>query len=183
MPAPLKLVSVGGRAEEISSLMQDQAQLFGGAEVKVGKVAGIQIFRFEATIPLEDKTLELSLYAAEGQSDFRGVYQTLTANAHGVIGFIPADLTRIEESMLVLGRLHSCFQERKKQGEELMFMLQYHWAMNANGQPHPEELDRALGLNPETMQRVFTEENTSNQAEATIALLERCLQAQAREVA
>ena len=113
-----------------------------------------------------------ALYALAGRPDFRSLYQLLLSNADGVIALIPADLNRCSESAKILGHLQKWLQDKKEEGRELPFLLQYHWSERAT-KPSPEELDRALGVKPEAVERVFTQAGAPEQEKPILALLKK----------
>lgn len=115
-----------------------------------------------------------TLYLAPSESDFRGIYEPLLANADGVIGLVPAELSRINESPAILVSVHQVLQQRRASAQELRFLLQYHYPAGAQA-PAPEQIDQALGVNPKAVARIFTSADSPNQSQAVATLLEECL--------
>lgn len=173
MASLLKLVCLGGAAAEVQALIEAQASAFEDAKVEQGFVAGCAVLRLESRVEIDGTKQRFALFALAGRPDFRDVYQRLLSNADGVIGLIPTDLARSSESAKVLGHLQKGLQTRLEEGHELPFLLQYQWAEQAQA-PTPEEVDQALQVNPQAVERVFTRVGDSGQENATMALLKKC---------
>lgn len=171
MPAPLKIVILGGNNAEVADLMAELAYDLGEVPVEVGAIAGGEIHRFAANYPAEGEAVTaINCYGVASGLDFRGVYPALLKGAHGAIGLIPANLSRIEASRRILGPLHQSLLDQKDQGTELALVLQYHWPQDGSA-PSPEELDQALGVNPKAIERVFTQSDGSEQSKGLKKIL------------
>ncbi len=172
----LKLVCLGGSVQEAVYFMKAQAEFFGGVEIHKGKVGGVEVLRFEAIFVSERERQPFSLFSLAEVPDFRGVYQLLLANAHGAIALIPADVSRIPDAREVVIPLYQMMEERRKEDEELPVIVQYHWDGQGSA-PSAEGLDRALGVNPQLVERVFTraDSDSSAQVAGTLALLKKAV--------
>ncbi|MDQ8190697.1 hypothetical protein [Roseibacillus persicicus] len=168
MAVPLKLVLFGPTAEEVSALIEALAGQF-QSDVAKGEVAGASIYRF--TVQGGESAASFALYAASQESDFRGVFETLATGADGLIALIPADLSRIEESRRTLGHLHRGLTALRNKNEQVAFLLQYHSPAQATG-PSVPELDQALGVNPNAVQRAFSQEGQPNMRDGLQAILQ-----------
>ena len=173
MADSLKLVCLGGTPEEVVSLMGAYSSAFGDAELERGVVAGSEVLSFKSSLEVGESQQRFTLYALAGQPDFRSVYQLLLSNADGVLGWVPADLNRCGESSKVLIHILKAVQLKKDEERELPFLLQYNWSDSTNG-PSPEELDQALGVNPQVVTRVFTSADTPEPKMVMTTLLEQC---------
>lgn len=166
----LKLVLIGETADEVNQLMRAQAHAIGGARIKVGPVAGVNVMHFRGSCETGTGPKDFTLYALAGIPDYGDLYRVLLGNADGVVAVIAAASPETKGSLRLLGELQKAMLARREQGGELPFVLQYHYP---NSQPGltVEELDRALGVNPDAVARVATFADQSNQTSATLALL------------
>lgn len=157
---------------EVKELLGLLAQSMKGSEISHGEVAGSRVCRFSGVEKLE-KGLEreFTVYGASMEFDFRGVLNLLVGNADGLIGLIPADLTRVGESRKVLTSLHRVLEAYRAEEKELPIAIQYHWALQQTGLS-PEELDQNLGVNPQVVARVLSHAGDDNIRTGILALFE-----------
>ena len=173
MAQPLKFVFLGTTALEVKELLGQLAQMMNGSELTSGELAGTQIYRFSREGTLQDKTPGgFTVYGGSIESDFRGALSLLVKNADGVVGIVPADLTRAAESRKVLGSIHRAIQAQREEEKELPFLIQYHWP-SQGGAISPEELDNGLGINPKAAERVYSRTGGGEVGNGLRALIER----------
>ena len=172
MAQSLKFVVLGATGLEVKELLEAVAQSTKSSEVSHGEVAGSRVYRF-SNKGSSDKEgrLDYTVYGASMESDFRAVFSLLLETADGAIGLIPADLTREDESRKVLVSLHRAMQARPPKEQQMPFVVQYHWALQATG-PSPEELDQLLGVNPEVAPRIFSQAGGDQVGKGILALRE-----------
>ncbi len=170
MAKPLKLVLIGGSPDVVGELVTAIAAECNQAVVTSRLVAGIEVHRF--SVCGENQEQPWQFFALAGGADFRALYRTVLQDADGLIGLIPADLRTVVQSQIDLGPMYQSIQEAKEKGRELPFVLQYHWSIRAN-EARPEELDQALGINPQAVSRVFTQVGRVPQSQALRALVNK----------
>ena len=173
MARSLKFVVLGVTTLEVGEMLGSMAQALNGSEVTSGELTGSRIYRFTCDEKTEGAAQrKVSVYGVSMELDFRGTIALLTKNADGVVGVVPADLTRVEESRRVLGSLHRVMQARQGEEKEFPFAIQYHWPFQG-GAASPEELDGVLGVNPQAAERVFSRAGGEGADKGIRALIEK----------
>ncbi len=167
----LKIVILGATSREVGSFIRELSEYFNSAEVDVGLVAGLEIFRFKSSYQSRDhQKHSFQVFAASLEADFRGIYARLFQGAVGGFCLIPADQNRIVEGRQLLGLLQSSFLSRDFEGLEPQFFLQYQWLSELQ-EPSPEVLDQALGVNSQSVTRICSTIGHSNQVTGLNQLL------------
>ena len=167
-----KLVVLGTTTLEVETILALMSQAVEGSEVSHGEIAGSRVSRFSSKKEgLRGAAGDFKIYATSMECDFRGIFTLLVKNADGVIGVVPADAGRITESRKVLTALHRALEVRRKDDEELPFVIQYHWPLQSTG-PSPEEMDELLGVNPQVVKRCFSRADGKQVTQGFAALFE-----------
>ena len=168
-----KFVVFGSSTREVEALLGFMSQAMKGSEVVHGDLAGSRVSRFSGHHKGENGSGgEFTVYGTSTKLDFGGIFKLLAENAAGVIGLIPADSARLEESRKILTSLHRALEARRKAEKDLPFVIQYHWPTQEVS-PTPEELDEFLGINPQVVKRCYSRASGEQANSGVLALFEQ----------